>query len=160
MTPSRRPTTPRRSSAGGRTRPTAPVAPAVVASGNPLAKLTGRAVVLLLVLAALVMTLALPLREYLQQRSSISALEQEVAARQSRVDRLTGQQLRWSDPHYVEMQARERLHYVYPGETGYVVLSQHDVRDAKQPVVQVAAKVRQPWYDTVWSSVQAADSAD
>ena len=31
-------------------------------------------------------------------------------------------QARWQDPAYVEAQARERLHYVLPGETRYVVL--------------------------------------
>jgi cell division protein FtsB len=115
-------------------------------------------VVLLLVLAALVMTLALPLREYVQQRSQIRALEREMQVRQERVDALTNEQRQWNDPTFVELQARQRLHYVYPGETGYVVLSPQDVQEAKQPEVRVATKERQAWYDTVWSSVQAADA--
>ena len=160
MTPSRRPVTPRRSSTAGRTRPVAPVAPAAVVPPRRLSRLTGRAVVLLLVLAALVMTLALPLREYVQQRSRIASLEREVAMRQDRVDLLRTQQQQWNDPDFVETQARSRLHYVYPGETGYVVLSPKDVQQARQPVIRVAPEVRAPWYDTVWSSVQAADQAD
>jgi cell division protein FtsB len=119
---------------------------------------TGRAVVLLLVLAALVMTLALPLREYVQQRSQIRALERELQVRQDRVGALRTEQQQWSDPAFVELQARQRLHYVYPGETGYVVLSPQDVKEAKQPQVRVATKDRRAWYDTVWSSVQAADA--
>jgi len=136
------------------------VAPAsVVGSRGPLAKLTGRAVVLLLVLAALVLTLALPLREYVQQQSRLSSLEQELATRQSRVDQLRDQAQQWNDPDFVELQARSRLHYVYPGETGYIVLSPQDVKEAREPEIRVAPKVRNPWYDTLWSSVQAADQA-
>jgi len=132
----------------------------VVASRGPLSRLTGRAVVLLLVLAVLVMTLAFPLREFVQQRSQIAALEQELAARQNRVDSLRTQAQRWNDPDFIEAQARQRLHYVYPGETGYVVLSPKDVQEARQPVIRVATKVYDPWYRTLWSSVQAADGAD
>lgn len=132
----------------------------MVASRGPLSRLTGRAVVLLLVLAVLVMTLAFPLREFVQQRSQIAALEQELAARQNRVDSLRTQAQRWNDPDFIEAQARQRLHYVYPGETGYVVLSPQDVQEARQPEIRVATKVYDPWYRTLWSSVQAADSTD
>ena len=161
MSSSRRPTTPRRSSAGTRTRPASPVAPpAVVKQRGRLSRLTGRAVVLLLVLAALVMSLAFPLREYVQQRSQIAALEAEAAHRQSRVESLQQQAQRWNDPDFVELQARDRLHYVFPGETGFVVLSPKDVQEARQPEIRVAPKVSDPWYETLWSSLQAADSAD
>lgn len=130
-----------------------------MAARSPLAKLTGRAVVLLLVLAALVLTLAFPLREYVQQRSRLSSLEQELATRQSRVEELRDQSQRWNDPDFVELQARSRLHYVYPGETGYIVLSPQDVKDAREPEIRVAPERSDPWYETLWSSVQAADRA-
>jgi cell division protein FtsB len=140
--------------------PVVAAAPEASVSRGPWSRPTGRAVVLLLVLAALVMTLALPLREYVQQRSQIRALERELQVRQERVDGLRDQQQLWNDPTYVELQARERLHYVYPGETGYVVLSPQDVQEAKQPEVRVATEERRAWYDTVWSSLQAADTRD
>ena len=45
-----------------------------VVDDRPLwARLTGRAVVLILVAAALVMSLAFPIREYLAQRAAIAA---------------------------------------------------------------------------------------
>lgn len=160
MTSSRRPVTPRRSSTATRTRPPAPTAPASVVPSRRFTRLTGRAVVLLLVLAALVMSLALPLRAYVQQRSQIAALERELAARQDRVSALQEQKRLWNDPDFVESQARERLHFVYPGETGYVLLSPKDVQQARTPEIRVPPTVVTPWYDTVWSSLEAADQAD
>ena len=90
-----------------------------VIDDRPLwARLTGRAVVLILVAAALVMTLAFPIREYLAQRAAINAGEERAATLEARVDSLQGQVDRWQDDDFVEQQARERLHYVMPGETG------------------------------------------
>ena len=120
-------------------------------------RLTTRAAVLLLVLAALVMSLAYPLRQYIAQRAEIGALQNELVTRQDRVAALEGQQQRWSDPAFIEAQARQRLHFVFPGEKGLVLLSQDDVKKARQPVVRVATKPQVPWYDELWSSVQAAD---
>ena len=90
-----------------------------VVDDRPLwARLTGRAVVLILVAAALVMSLAFPIREYLAQRAAIAAAEQRAAMLEERVEGLQGQVDRWRDDDFVEQQARERLHYVMPGETG------------------------------------------
>ena len=119
--------------------------------------MTSRAVVLVLVLAALVTTLAMPVREYLQQRETLGALQQQLEDGQARVDALQSQVKQWQDPAYVEAQARARLHYVYPGEIGYVVLTPKDVAAAREPDAAVQSKPTTPWYDTLWSSVQQAD---
>jgi len=116
--------------------------------------------VLLLVLAALVTTLAFPLREYVQQQSTIRALEQQVTLTGERVDTLRRQRAQWQDPHFIEAQARERLHFVFPGEIGYVVLTPEDVQQARKPDVRVQQPQRDAWYDTFWSSVRAADATD
>jgi cell division protein FtsB len=119
--------------------------------------MTSRAVVLVLVLAALVTTLAMPLREYLQQRSALGALQQQLQSGQARVESLRNQVQQWQDPAYIEAQARSRLHYVYPGEIGYVVLTPKDVAAAREPATQATVKPATPWYDALWSSVQQAD---
>jgi cell division protein FtsB len=129
-----------------------------VVDDRPLwARLTGRAVVLILVAAALVMSLAFPIREFLAQRSAIAAAEQRVAQLESRVGNLQEQSQRWRDDAFVEEQARERLHYVFPGEKGLVLLSPEDVEDARNPEIRVATDPEVAWYDTLWGSVQEAD---
>jgi cell division protein FtsB len=129
-----------------------------VVDDRPLwARLTGRAVVLILVLAALVMSLAFPLREYLAQRSAIAVAEQREALLKDRVQELQGEVDRWSDDAFVEQQARERLHYVYPGETGLVLLTPEDVQKARKPEIRTSTEPDVAWFDTLWGSVQAAD---
>ena len=130
-----------------------------VVDDRPLwSRLTSRAVVLLLVAAALVMSLAFPIREFIAQRAEISALENELQAHEDRVAELKAEEQRWADPDYVEMQARERLHYVFPGETGLVLLSPDDMKNARDAQVPVAVEPEVAWYNTLWSSVAAADS--
>lgn len=130
-----------------------------VVDDRPLwARLTGRAVVLILVAAALVMSLAFPIREYLAQRAAISTAEQQAAMLENRVGNLQDQVDRWQDDAFVEQQARERLHYVMPGETGLVLLSPEDVQEARKPEIAVAVEPEVAWFDTLWESVHEADN--
>lgn len=131
----------------------------VVADTPVWSRLTTRAAILLLVLAALVLSLAFPLREYVAQRSQISALKHEIAARQNAVNSLQRQEQRWDDPSFVELQARQRLHYVFPGETGLVLLSPDDVQQARDPEIQRSVKPRVAWFTSLWQSVDAADGS-
>ena len=119
--------------------------------------LTGRAAVLALVVCLLAISLAYPLREYLAQRGDIAGYRDRVAEQQARVVELRRQHARWSDQAYVEAQARERLHYVMPGETSYVVLEADDTPSpdgAVEPAT--AAPARSPWFTDLWHSVEAA----
>jgi cell division protein FtsB len=88
--------------------------------------LTGRAAILVLVLAALVVTLAIPLRAWMSQQAEIAALEADVAQSRERVESLRAELKDWEDPAFVIAQARSRLHFVFPGEVGYVVLGEDD----------------------------------
>ena len=118
--------------------------------------LTGRAVVLAGVLALIVFTLAVPTRELIAQRADINALRAQNEAAQSRVDALVVRQERLQDPAYVTSLIRERLHYVLPGEVGYVVL---DPSEAPAPSSAKKAAAPVAWYGTLWRSVQTTDGA-
>src|SRR3954452_22533032 len=87
------------------------------------AGLTTRAAILGLVVCALVVSAALPLREFLSQRADIRHLQQSQAAARARVAALEEQEARLADPAYVAALARDRLHFVRPGETAYVVIA-------------------------------------
>ena len=90
----------------------------------PRPRLTGRAAILVLVLAVLTVSYASSLRAYLQQRAHIGDLKAQIAEREAEHRRLEREKQRWQDPAYVEAQARERFGYVMPGETSYVVLDE------------------------------------
>jgi hypothetical protein len=116
--------------------------------------------VLGLVVCGLVVSAALPLREYLSQRGQISSARAKNAQQQARVDALEKQLAQWQDPAYVKAQARERLHFVMPGEYSYVVLAPKKApttpgRAALPGTVAVGPEA--PWYSQVWGSVRAAD---
>ncbi len=115
---------------------------------------TGRVVALIVVLAALAVTLAIPVRAWLTQRAEIAALEADVAAAQIRVADLQQELEDWNDPAFVIAQARSRLHFVFPGEVGYVVLGSDD-----RPVTPdtTAAQRPVPWYEQLWESTRQAD---
>ena len=62
------------------------------------------------------------------------------------------------DPDYVRELARERLHFVKPGETAYVLLSPSPsppTGPARSGVTATGPEA--PWYSQVWGSVRAAD---
>lgn len=115
----------------------------------------GRLTVVIIIGAALLLTLALPLREFLNQRNTIAGLEAKTTEQTDRVAQLEDQAENWQDDDYVQSQARERLRYQFPGETGYVVTD--------PPPEAVATDERQwtaetpgSWYERAWSQVQQA----
>ena len=116
--------------------------------------LTGRAAILALVICALAVSLAYPLRQYVEQRSLIAELQQRTEDSGRRVEELRAQKQRWEDPAYVEQQARERLFYVMPGETGYVIVGEPPSSTGTPGDASTGEKV--PWYDALWRSVDAA----
>ena len=121
--------------------------------------LTTRAAVLGLVVCALVVSAALPLREYLSQRSQIDAARHELQVKKARVAELEQRERLLKDPAYVKQLARERLHYVMPGEIPYVVLSPSPspAPGLSGPAGVAATGPEAPWYSQVWGSVRAAD---
>ncbi|WP_369194429.1 FtsB family cell division protein [Streptomyces djakartensis] len=118
-------------------------------------RLTGRAALLALVLCSLIVALAWPMRQYVSQRAEIEDLQREQQQARERVERLRDVKARWQDDAYAEQQIRQRLHYVMPGETGFVVV---DPDAAEQSRTDLGAADR-PWYANVWDGVDKADDS-
>ncbi|MFD5631824.1 MULTISPECIES: septum formation initiator family protein [unclassified Streptomyces] len=116
-------------------------------------RLTGRAALLALVICSLVVALAYPIRQYVSQRAEVAGLERQREEARARVEQLRDLKARWQDDSFAEQQIRDRLHYVMPGETGYIVI---DPDAAKQSRVDQGAADR-PWYSNVWDGVDEAD---
>ncbi|MET9828602.1 septum formation initiator family protein [Streptomyces sp. NPDC006385] len=119
-------------------------------------RLTGRAALLALVVCSMVVALAYPIRQYVSQRAEIADLQRQKQEAAERVEQLRDTKARWQDDAYAEQQIRKRLHYVMPGETGYVVI---DPDAAKQSRTDLGAADR-PWYTNIWDGVDKADAAD
>jgi cell division protein FtsB len=141
-------------------RPADAPAPAGAGGARPHSRLTGRAAVLVLVLAVLTVSYASSLRAYLQQRSHINDLKASIAEREVAIDQLEDEKKRWEDPAYVAQQARERLGYVMPGERTYLVLDENGQPLEPAAEVQdpstVLASTPTPWWSDGWASVELA----
>jgi cell division protein FtsB len=118
-------------------------------------RLTGRAALLAMVLCSLIVALAYPMRQYVSQRAEIADLERQKQQARQRVEKLRDLKARWQDDAYAEQQIRQRLHYVMPGETGYIVIDPHV---AKQSRADLRAADR-PWYANVWDGVDESDAS-
>ncbi|MEU0115464.1 septum formation initiator family protein [Streptomyces bobili] len=118
-------------------------------------RLTGRAALLALVLCTLIVALAYPMRQYVSQRAEIADLQREKQEARERVEQLRDLKARWQDDAYAEQQIRLRLHYVLPGETGFIVV---DPDAAEQSRADEGAADR-PWYSNVWDGVDKSDAA-
>jgi cell division protein FtsB len=125
--------------------------------GRKRSNLTGRAAMLAVVVCLLAISLAYPLREYLAQRGDLGEYRARVAEQQGRVVELEKAKERWSDRAYVEAQARQRLRYVMPGETAYVVLEADEAPAPDGVIPKAPAEVQgSPWFSDLWHSVEAA----
>lgn len=127
-------------------------------AGGPI---TGRAAALVVVVASLLVSLALPVREFVTQRGEIAALQADKERREARVAELQDRLRRWDDPAYVSTQARQRLQFVLPGEVGYVVLDPEPSSTAPEAAVLPPGEEPAPetWYTRLWGSVRTADKA-
>ena len=119
-------------------------------------RLTGRAALLALVLCSLIVALAYPIRQYVSQRTEVADLRRQREQARERVEQLRDLKARWQDDAYAEQQIRDRLHYVMPGETGYVVI---DPDALKRSRTDQRAAAR-PWYANVWDGVDKSDRSD
>ncbi len=115
--------------------------------------LTGRALILVVVVVTLAFALAMPVRAWFAQRAEIAELRAGVESARERVAALEDEKARWEDPAFVAAQARERLHFVLPGEVGFVALGLEAVTSPSE----AEAAAQRPWYDSLWRSVQRAD---
>ncbi|GEC06815.1 hypothetical protein SSP24_44700 [Streptomyces spinoverrucosus] len=119
-------------------------------------RLTGRAALLALVVCSLVVALAYPIRQYVAQRAEIADLRREKEQAQQRVEELRDLKARWQDDAYAEQQIRERLHYVMPDETGYIVIDPDAVKQSRTDL----GVADRPWYTNVWDGVDKSDASD
>jgi len=110
----------------------------------------------------LAVTLVPTLRSTLNQRRQINDLRGQLVQQGEKVAALKQEQRQWSDPAYVEQQARERLKFVRVGETSYTVIDAEaapaDTGGSKTPAPMQASTANIPWYGQLWQSMVIADA--
>lgn len=117
---------------------------------------TGRALVLGVLVILLIVLLASPLHRFFASRSAAADAAQKLHDDKAAVSQLQQQLTQWSDPGYVAQQARKQLQYAMPGDTVYVVVNNGAKSDIQKTDSSVDAASTGAWNNKLWSSVTKA----
>lgn len=113
----------------------------------------------------LALAVVLPtVRVYMDRQQELHALREEVAQAREEVDDLEAEVARWDDPAFIVAQSRERLSYVFPGETPYRVIDPEFVTthvDGSPASERSTEAVGEGiWYELLWESVVVAGNGE
>ncbi|MFZ2238738.1 MAG: septum formation initiator family protein [Gordonia amarae] len=112
----------------------------------------GLALVMIVAGIAVALTLSAPLRNSMSDRSEFAQLSASNAELRKQIAYYEQKINEQNDPAYIEAQARERLHFVYPGEKSVVMMYPGD--DARKAAERKAAEhANNPWYSNLWEAV-------
>jgi cell division protein FtsB len=113
-----------------------------------------RPLALIAIIFIFTLTLAPPIKNYFTQRAQISALKSQVVSDRTALEQARAELNTWQDPNYVKSQARERLHFVMPGERQYIVTGS-EVTQSQPQTTQVSKQLPEgaPWYTKLIASV-------
>src|ERR1019366_7353730 len=113
-------------------------------------RFTSRAAVLAVVICAIALSLAYPVREYVAQRRQIDQLQAENRVSAAQLSQLRAQEQRLGGPAYIEQRARDHLHLCLPGKTCYVIIGGQAAAGRPPP----AAGAGEAWEPRLWHSVR------
>ena len=113
-----------------------------------------RALTLATILFLMALTIAPPIKHYFTQRAQISALKSQVESNNAALEQARKDLLLWRDPEFIKSQARERLHFILPGERQYIV-TDSEGQYTQESGTTVATKIPdgQPWYARMIASI-------
>ncbi|MEV0245052.1 septum formation initiator family protein [Nocardia sp. NPDC050712] len=113
---------------------------------------TGKAVILAVVVCALALTLAVPMRTYFSQRAEAAELAQQRRDLEADLTRLRDRRAQQLDQRYIISEARNRLRLVMPGETPYIV-QVPGIEAPAPPPAPTKSKTPDPWYTELWETI-------
>jgi cell division protein FtsL len=108
--------------------------------------------VLAVVICAIALSLAYPVRAYMAQRQQIDQLVAQQQTMLTQVKNLQAERARLSDKTYIEQLAQQELDMCLPGTQCYVIEGSQPLGNATRPQPSGPA----PWYARLWQSVQQA----
>jgi cell division protein FtsL len=117
--------------------------------GRP--KFTSRAAVLAVVICAVALSLAYPVREYIAERRQIDQLQALNAQLDGQLGHLRTEQRDFASPTFIEQQARDQLHMCFPAQKCYIV-----IYPSRPHAKGTHAAPGTPWYGALWKSVKEA----
>ena len=96
------------------------------------------------------------LRAYLSQQAQYDAVVAKIKEASDTSTALENELAQWKDDTYVRAQVRERLGYVMPGDTSYVVVGADSMKEAEASGGATPGSPDAPWYEKLRDSSRAA----
>lgn len=116
------------------------------------------ATLLFLVMGAAFLTQLVPYRQILDSSRQVSSARAELAALEEDNELLAADIAALETDEEVEKLAREKLGYVRPGETAYVVLDPPEELTRPQPETDdLVIPEERTWVDMIWDFVTGSD---
>ena len=100
------------------------------------------------------------LRAYLSQQAQYDAVVAKIKEASDTSTALENELAQWKDDTYVRAQVRERLGYVMPGDTSYVVVGADSMKETEASGGATPSSQDAPWYKELRDSSRAAGQAE
>ena len=100
------------------------------------------------------------LRAYLSQQAQYDAVVAKIKEASDTSTALEDELAQWKDDTYVRAQVRERLGYVMPGDTSYVVVGADSMKENEAGGGATPGSPDAPWYEELRDSSRAAGQAN
>ena len=117
------------------------------------------AALLFLIVGAAFVTQVVPYRQIIDSNRQVEEARAQLAALESENEVLSADVEALNTPEEIEKLAREKLGYVRPGETSYVVLDPPDDGSARAPAQPEPLEEPKTWVDMVWDFISGGDIA-
>ena len=119
-----------------------------------------RVVILAVVCLLAFVVIFTSLRAYLSQQAQYDAVVDRIKEASDTSTTLENELAQWKDDTYVRSQVRERLGYVMPGDTSYVVVGADSMKETEASGGATPGSQDAPWYKELRDSSRAAGQAE
>lgn len=114
---------------------------------------------LILLMGAAFITQVVPYNQIVESQRQVAAAKAELSQLESENAELQADVEALHTDSEIERLAREKLGYVRPGETAYVVLDPPGTPDETQTSEPAHQPVEKTWVDEIWEFITGADVA-
>jgi len=117
------------------------------------------ATLLFLLMGAAFLTQVVPYRQIIDSQGRVDSARAELGALQAENEMLQADVDALGTTEEIEKLAREKLGYVRPGETSFVVLDPMDSNSKLNPEVEPTQVEPETWVDKIWEFITGGDIA-
>ena len=122
-------------------------------------RISGLTMVILVTVGLSILVVSPAIRTSIEQRQQVASLRQSVADAEAKNAALGAEIARWNDPAYIKAQARDRLYFVMPGETSFLIIDDKPPVEVDSSTSSISTSVQATkvdWLETLVASGMAA----